>query len=197
MACEITEISCVEHRWVILDWSVTQHSQTMRENLLDVDSYCFLPFTIKIIGLSGSYQPVITASPMQNRDFAMHFVQMCYMLCIEVAVQWAHAGCGLQRQKKIYWQLWHLASKWNGKGKARGKLLRGICDPLALTNHQKYPLKHVWTERIKASLFLLLSLYKYIFFFSKAESCTYTNTQACTHKHTYFPSLSTPFISPT
>lgn len=103
--------------------------------------------------------------PHANRDFAMHFVQMCYMLCIEVAVQWAHAGCGLQRQKKIYWQLWHLASKWNGKGKARGKLLRGICDPLALTNHQKYPLKHVWTERIKASLFLLLSLYKYIFFF--------------------------------
>lgn len=84
----------------------------------------------------------------------------CNMQRTDVAVFWLHAGRGLsaQRQKRMCWQWWHLASKWDDEGIEEGKLLRRICYPLALTNHQKYPLKCTRTTAcVKAFIFAKLN----------------------------------------
>jgi len=58
-------------------------------------------------------------------------------------------GVGFYREthntKRIRWQRFNSASKQYSEKEKRAKLLRGICDPPALTNHQKYPRKHTQT----------------------------------------------------
>lgn len=117
------------------------------------------PFCVKAT-LSSPYHPQDDCCKRQQNTGLQHLLNLdkCATCCaLKLQCNGQMQGVGFYTKtystKRICWQRWHSASK-RGCKKKRGKLLRGIFDPLALTKHHKYP-RELATQQHAWGLYLL------------------------------------------